>query len=207
MPAPEDILVGLAEIANSRREFAIIWHVYFAILAAVLAVGMRPTKSISGVLLVLPLFSVGFLAWRTGNPFNGTVFILAGAILSVIALRFSRTPIEIGSRWMVSAGALMFIFGWTYPHFLDTSSYVPYVYAAPTGLIPCPTLSIIIGSTLIVDGLGSGAWSLVLGATGVFYGVFGAFVLGVTLDLVLLICAALLIGMVLVPGLWARRPV
>jgi hypothetical protein len=181
MPAPEDLLVGLAEIANSRREFAITWHVYFAILAAALAVGMRPTKSISGVLLALPLFSVGFLAWRTGNPFNGTVFIFAGA--------------------------LTFIFGWTYPHFLETRSYVPYVYAAPMGLIPCPTLSIIIGSTLIVDGLGSGAWSLVLGATGVFYGVFGAFVLGVPLDLVVLICAALLIGMVLVPGLWTRRPV
>jgi hypothetical protein len=200
MPAPEDILVGLAEIANSRRVLAIVWHVYFAMLAAGLAVGMRPTKSISGVFLALPLFSVGILAWLAGNPFNGTVFILAAAILISIALRFPRTPIKMGSRWMVISGALMFIFGWAYPHFLDASSYLVYVYSAPTGLIPCPTLSIIIGSTLIVDGLGSRAWSLVLGATGIFYGAFGAFVLGVTLDLVLLICAALLTGMVLVSG-------
>ena len=52
----------------------------------------------------------------------------------------------------------------------------------PTGLVPCPTLSIVIGLALIVEGLDSRIWTSVLvGATGVFYGIFGAVRLGVTI--------------------------
>ena len=80
----------------------------------------------------------------------------------------------------------MFAFGWVYPHFLDTSTSLTYLYAAPTGLIPCPTLSIVIGVGLIVGGLGSRAWSIFLGALGDFYSIFGAVRLGVVLDWVLL---------------------
>jgi hypothetical protein len=36
---------------------------------------------------------------------------------------------------------------------------------------------------LILDGLGSRAWPLVLAATSAFYGAFGAACLGVTIDL------------------------
>lgn len=80
-------------------------------------------------------------------------------------------------------------FGWVYPHFLDNAALVEYLYAAPTGLIPCPTLSIVIGFTLILGGLRSRAWCLVLTIVGLFYGVFGAARLGVKIDGVLLLGA------------------
>ncbi|PLW83854.1 hypothetical protein CWI75_00380 [Kineobactrum sediminis] len=91
-------------------------------------------------------------------------------------------------------------FGWLYPHFLDNTTSLVYLYAAPTGLIPCPTLSIVIGFTLILGGLGSRSWCLVLAMMGLFYGVFGAARLGVRIDGVLILgalaaaCAAVTTG-------------
>lgn len=193
MPTPEQIVGSLHEIANQWQFLAIVWHIYFGVLAVSLILGWRPLRRLFGILLAIPLFSVSALAWLSSNPFNGIVFALVGLALVVIAVRMTVERIQIAPVWAVGAGVLMFLFGWIYPHFLDTTSYVPYLYVAPTGLIPCPTLSILIGLSLLVEGLDSRAWSLVLGATGVFYGVFGALRLGVAIDLVLLVGAILLI--------------
>jgi hypothetical protein len=81
---------------------------------------------------------------------------------------------------------VMVIFGLVYPHFLENGSPVRYLVAAPTGLVPCPTLSLVIGLALIFSGFHSQATMLILVVAGLFYGIFGAFRLGVTLDLFLL---------------------
>jgi hypothetical protein len=95
----------------------------------------------------------------------------------------------------------MATFGLVYPHFTHTSSPFGYLYAAPTGLVPCPTLSLAIGVALIADGLGSRAFSLVLAAAGLFYGIFGVARLGVLLDVGLVAGA----GVLLVRGLMITR--
>lgn len=197
MPTPEQILSGLREIANTWRVLAIVWHVYFALIAVGLLAGIRPPKNLMGMLLGLPLLSVSFLAWRTGNPFNGAIFGLAGVILIGLAARLTNEPVEIGPTWMVIPGAAMFLFGWVYPHFLAEGSFAQYLVAAPTGLIPCPTLSIVIGLALMVGGLGSTTWMLALGVVGIFYGIFGAFRLGVTIDIVLLVGALMISALAL----------
>ena len=201
MPTSEQILHGLETIANQWQGLAVLWHLYFAVLAIGLIIGVRPAKRLAGILLALPLFSVSILAWVAANPVNGALFALAGIALVIIALRLPDERIQIAPVWLMSAGGLMFLFGWLYPHFLETTSFVPYLYAAPTGLIPCPTLSIVIGLSLMLEGLDSRAWSLVLGVTGLFYGLFGALRLGVTIDLLLVIGALLIILIALMPKL------
>jgi hypothetical protein len=193
MPAPEQILDGLSTIANQWWLLAAAWHVYFAVLAGGLILGVRPSKRISGVLLSLPLLSVSVLAWMAANPFNGALFALAAVALIIIALRLPDERIQMAPVWAMIAGTAMFVFGWVYPHFLDTWPAAAYLYAAPTGLVPCPTLSIVIGLALMAGALDSRAWAAVLGATGVFYGVFGALRLGVTIDFVLLLGALLVL--------------
>jgi hypothetical protein len=94
--------------------------------------------------------------------------------------------------WAVP-GAILFGFGWVYPHFLQTPSIAPYLYASPLGLIPCPTLAAVTGIGLMTAGFGSLPWMLVIGAAGAFYGVVGALLLGVSLDWVLLAGAALML--------------
>lgn len=199
MPTPAEILQSLAHITERWRTLAIVWHVYYGVLVAGLLAGVRPSKPLAGVLLAIPLFSVSILAWLAANPFNGAVFALLGLALVVLAFTLRREPIAIGPVWAVVAGAVMIAFGWVYPHFVNTSSITEYLYAAPTGLIPCPTLSITIGLVLVLGGLDARAWPLVLAAVGIFYGVFGALRLGVTIDLVLLAGAVALIGIVLLP--------
>lgn len=186
MPTPQEILRGLQELANGWRALAVFWHAYFGALLLGFAWGVRPERRLLGILLALPLLSVSILAWTIGNPFNGTVFALAALALATVSLTLPAGPVPMGPLWTVNLGALLFAFGWVYPHFLETSSPLAYLYAAPTGLVPCPTLSIVVGMSLLVDGLGSKAWCLVLAASGIFYGIFGAFRLGVTIDVVLI---------------------
>lgn len=199
MPSPAEILNGLAKIANEWRILAIVWHVYYGVLAIGLLAGVRPAKPVAGILLAIPLFSVSVLAWTAANPFNGAMFAVLGLALVGISFTLPRTPVSIGSTWVVVAGVVMFVFGWVYPHFLEGSSPLTYLYAAPTGLVPCPTLSITVGLALILGGLDSRLYSLVLAAGGLFYGAFGAFRLGVTIDVVLLLGSFALVGAALLP--------
>jgi len=198
MPTPGEILSGLREIANTWRVLAIFWHVYFGVLALLLLQGARPPRNVAGVLLGLPLLSVSALAWIHGNPFNGTFFAVSGMALIALSTRLSHDRVRVAPWWAATGGALLFAFGWVYPHFLDTSSLLPYLYSTPTGLIPCPTLSIVIGSALTLGGLGSRAYSLVIGVTGIFYGLFGSVRLGILIDWVLLLGALTIALFVLV---------
>jgi hypothetical protein len=207
MPAPELILDGLRELANQWFLLAVAWHAYFAILVVGLLLGARPSKRVAGILLALPLLSVSLLAWTAANPFNGAVVGLVGVALIVLALRLPSEPIEIAPAAIVTAGALMFVFGWVYPHFLDTFPVFAYLYAAPVGIVPCPTLSIVMGLALITGGLDSRLWMAVLAATGLFYGLFGALRLGVTIDLVLLVGAAVALAVAFMPRLHAHTHV
>ncbi len=91
-------------------------------------------------------------------------------------------------------GLALFAFGWAYPHFLDSAALLPYLYRAPTGLIPCPTLAIVIGLALLLDGLGSRRLCLALGIVGLFFGVFGVARLGVAVDWTLLLGAVVILA-------------
>ena len=180
MPDAEQILAALRNTANNWQGLAVFWHVYFAGLLAGFLLGAIASRRLAGLLMALPLGSVSGLAWLAGNPFNGGLFALAGLGLVIAALRLPDTAPAIDRR-MRLPGLLMFAFGWAYPHFLEAPGWA-YLYAAPTGLIPCPTLSILTGLALLTGGLGSAAWSGVLAAMGLFYGLFGALVLGIALD-------------------------
>jgi hypothetical protein len=193
MPTVEQILIGLKEIANTWQTVAIFWHAYFAAITIVLIVGIRPSKRIGGILLGLPLLSVSIIAWASSNPFNGMIYALISIIVIYISTKLPRENVQVAPLWVLIPGIIMFIFGWVYPHFLETSSSLPYLYSAPTGLIPCPTLSIVIGLTMVLNGLNSRALSLILGIMGMFYGITGVAQLGVSIDWVLLLGAVMIV--------------
>jgi hypothetical protein len=192
MPSPEQILAGLAGIAGQWRWLAIAWHAGFAAMLVALIAGWRPSIHLAGFLLTTPLLSVSALAWASGNPFNAAAFALLALVLITVAWRLSSDPTRLASPLFVAAGAAATAFGWTYPHFLDTESSIAYVYAAPLGLVPCPTLSAVIGLSLILGVFRSNAWSAALTIAGLLYGAIGVFRLGVALDYGLLAAAAAL---------------
>lgn len=183
MPSSSEILSGLAAIANSWQSLAVAWHLYFLALAG-LIFAARLSRRLAGILLVLPMASVSVLAFVTDNFFNAFAFAAVGLFLLAIALRMPARPVTAASGAFAAAGAAMVAFGWVYPHFLDETA-VRYLIAAPLGLIPCPTLSMILGISLLLRGLGSPAWTAAVAIAGLFYGVFGAVQLDVSLDWVL----------------------
>ena len=154
MPSPGQILAGLKTIANSWTTLAIVWHVFFGAIIVAVILGSCPREAVqTGFMLIMSYISVTVAAWRFGNPFNGVVFGLITVLAIVIGVKMQCRKAELSPLLFRLTGAAMFLFGWAYPHFLETDSFVRYLYAAPTGLIPCPTLSIAIGLVLVLNGL------------------------------------------------------
>jgi hypothetical protein len=185
VPDQTEILAGLTLIANRAVLAAILWHVALAALGCALLLGWRPSQRMLALGLSAPLASVSLCAWYYGNPFNALTFGAGTIGATVLAYRSPPLPLVAATDAARAVGALLLAFGWTYPHFLESPA-IRYLYAAPLGIIPCPTLSVVIGIALLGNGLVGGAWRLLLAAFGVFYAVFGAVRLGVTIDLVLL---------------------
>jgi hypothetical protein len=182
----ESILSWATAVANDWRVLAMWWHIAFTALVIALVSGFHPTRRLLGFMLALPVISVAVLAWISRNPFNALSFTVLAVLLSRAASCLPLTTVAPASSGWVLAGAGLLAFGWTYPHFLITDTWTAYFYASPLGLLPCPTLSVVIGMTLIFGGLYSMAWSVPLFATGVLYGVIGVFILQVSLDVWLL---------------------
>jgi hypothetical protein len=192
MPSPDVILAWASAVADEWRWFAIVWHVALAALCATLLIGWRPSARLLGGLLTLPFVSVGALAWASGNPFNGLAFVILAAALAHGSTRLTNS-VGRAPTASFTAGILLMLLGATYPHFLQTDTWTTYLYAAPLGLLPCPTLLTVIGITLMFGALQQSiAWTGPLLLAGLLYGVIGVFSLGVTLDAGLLVGAALL---------------
>jgi hypothetical protein len=193
MPSADAILTHLTLATNGAAALAIGWHLVGAIAVAALLLGWRPSKWAAGVLLTAPITSAAAVAFFFGNPFNGVVLTALSSVLLVLTTRFEDGRVARGSAGATGAGILMIAFGAWYPHFLETRTIVAYLYAAPTGVVPCPTLAVVIGVALVANGLGGRVWALTLAAAGLFYGVFGAVRLGVRLDLALVAGAVALL--------------
>jgi len=149
MPTSHAILAGAVAIANEWRTAAVAWHVALAVVTTAVVCGWRPSNRVAGYALSAPFLSVSAAAWTCGNPFNGTVFAALFLVLLALAKRLSREPVRFGGPVLATLGAIAIAFGSGYPHFLETDRWTTYVYASPLGVLPCPTLSAVIGATLL----------------------------------------------------------
>ncbi len=203
MPSSAQIIGQLAEVTNQWIALSIAWHLVIAGILVALVVGWRPGRRAAGLLLTTLCASVAAIAWLAGNPFNGAMFTALTVALGMIALRLE--PLRVRSPaplWSLIAGALLLGFGLVYPHFLARPA-VLYLVAAPVGVVPCPSLAVVAGFTLLAGGLESRAWSWLVVAAAAFYAAFGVWRLGVLLDAGLLAGAIALAVFSLTPP--ARR--
>ena len=187
MPKPQDIRNGLQAIVINYSNFAIIWHIIFYLLIAAIILNWEPSNRLLEIIICLPILSVSIFAWLTGNPFNGSVFLIATILLMIFGFKTDTRSINYSELTYIIAGIIMILFGLVYPHFIKPDSILKYLYVSPVGLIPCPTLSAIIGFALVFNGFGSQPVTLILVSLGLFYGIFGVLKLKVYLDLFLLL--------------------
>ena len=142
-----------------------------------------------GLLVTLPLLSVSILAGVSGNPFNAVVFALLWiGLLRAIRQHGTATSTIAATPYAV-VGLTMIGFGWMYPHFLAAATPAAYLYAAPLGLIPCPTLAMVTGASLVVDLFGSRGAGWILVVANLFYATVGMLQLRVSIDAWLLVGA------------------
>lgn len=186
MPSPGTILANAIAIATAWQHIALVWHFVFAVAFVALTIGWQPPTRWLALALAAPFVSVSILAWTTANPFNGTVAAVFAVLLAALSPRFSNVRFEPASRRFAWPGIALVAVGWSYPHFLYTDSWTAYAYAAPLGLLPCPTLITAIGLTLIFDLTRVRAWGVLLTLAGLMYGAIGVLHLGVVLDYSLL---------------------
>jgi hypothetical protein len=195
MPDKQDILNGLQAVANSYTWFARIWHTLFYMLIIVLIAQWEPSNRLLAALVCLPLVSVAVLAWISGNPFNGLTFSALALFIAISWFRLSGLPVSLSPLPYVIAGILMIAFGLIYPHFIEANSVFRFLSDTPFGLIPCPTLSVLIGFALVFNGFGSLALTWAFVAFGLFYGFFGVLKLAVYLDIFLILGALALLAL------------
>jgi len=187
MPKTEEIINGLQSVVNDYSTFAIVWHAIFYFLLIGLIAKWQPSNKLFGVLLCLPLVSVALFAWLSGNPFNGFIFSIMAILIFIFGIKSSNQPIQVSQFPFMVTGILMIVFGLIYPHFISANSFLKYLYTSPVGLIPCPTLSILIGFLLLYNGFGSQPITITFIAFGLFYGIFGVLKLAVYLDIFLIL--------------------
>lgn len=193
MPSSEQILAGLTRIADDALPLAVVWHAITLAAVVALALGWRPSKRAAGVLVVTPVVSVGVLAFAYHNLFNAAMFATLAIALLAVVRRLDPGSVRLGPSWSTYDGIGMIAFGSLYPHFVQSKSTILHLIASPTGLVPCPTLALVIGFSLLADGFDSRLWMVIVAAFGLFYGLFGAARLGVYLDVGLIAGALALV--------------
>jgi len=187
MPSPELILDGLSKVSNNYSILAVIHHVWIVIFLISLLLGLRLQNKIVSMILLMPMLSVSALAFLNSNPFNGIVFLFSSVLLSIFALSEKSEKIEFNSLMNTIAGTLFLLFGLVYPHFINGGDWYEYLYKSPIGLIPCPSLLVLTGTTLLYKGFLNRKWMFTLSALGLFYGIFGVLRLDVKIDVVLIV--------------------
>lgn len=179
MPPTDALLRQATAIANDLIGVAIGWHVLVAAVLVTVALGWRPPSRAAVLALAALPLSVAIAAAAYGNPFNAASF----AILTIVLVAGSGTTTAAATApaWARIVGGVLIAFAWVYPHFL-AAPWFAYAYGAPIGVLPCPTLALLAGLTLVASGFGSRLVTGVLAAWCVFYAIFGIVRLGVWLD-------------------------
>src|SRR6185436_895878 len=117
MPTAREILSWATTVANDWRWLAVLWHGGLA--AALVGLAMaRPSRRLTGALLVLPVLSVAIVAAASGNLFNALTLTLFAVLLLRAAARLAPIAFVPASPGWLLAGAGLVAFGWVYPHFL-----------------------------------------------------------------------------------------
>lgn len=193
MPSSSEILELTSLAAREQVWLAIAWHVAAVAALVALLAGWRPSARVAVLLLGLPAVSVAAIAISYGNPFNAVSFGLLAGLLAAAPGLVGDRPVARGSILSASVGFVLIGFGLIYPHFVEGPWYRA-LWAAPAGVIPCPTLAILAGFTLLAGGFATRAIPAALAVWTAFYAVFGIARLGVTLDLGLVLAAVALAG-------------
>lgn len=194
MPSSAGIQELLAATTRELAPLALAWHLALAAIAVAYLRGWRPAPHRCAPLLAVPVLSVSIVAFAFGNMLDGASFAALAIILVVTGLRAPGVHLERGPAWSRWLGCALILFGMWYPHLVEGAWY-RVLAVAPLGVVPCPTLALVAGVTLVADGFGSRAIPAVIALWAGFYARLGIFNQGALVDIGLLVAMLGLIAM------------
>jgi hypothetical protein len=149
--------------------------------------------------------SVSVVSAASASYLNAATFAVLCAALVGLSSAARDEGVRAGPRSTAMLGIALIAYGFWYPAF--ARDWLEALWASPVGVLPCPTLAVLAGFTILGGGLGKPTVPIVLGTWVAFYAGFGVVGLGVVLDAGLLVGLAGLAAVVVGRTARSRGPV
>lgn len=186
----EKALNYLNMVANNNLSVNLMMHILFILAGIGLVTIKNPLKSqLVNLFLVILSGSVFLHAAIFGNPFIGLLFLIMTLIMVFELIRRKNNFQFTESRLINITAVLLLVFGFVYPHFVNTS-LAEYILYAPVGIVPCPTLITILGFYLLNTNPNKVSyWTITVIST--IFSLIGIIMFKVYIDIVLLLAVSL----------------
>lgn len=194
MRTPEQITGLLTEVSAETKNFSAFAHVSFLAVIIIGLIFKGARKHIFSFFMAFISLSATVIAIKYGilpNIFMfATFFILIVNAYVRKQLHFSLRPM---TPLSVLFGISAMLFGFWYLHWVEAPVWLNALVYSPLGVVNCPTMLMVAGFLCLNDKPRSVKLEAAVALTTLFFGFFGVFRLGATVDVVMIICALFLI--------------
>jgi len=194
MKSPEKIAEMLSNISSELTVFSVFIHL---ILLVVIATGLIVKKYRNIVFFSFIAFlSLSATVISTIYMIPTNILMFAAIFVLIIyawlnkELNFEFDDITPSNKYF---GVLALIFGFWYLHWVESPIWINALLYSPLGSVNCPTLLTICGFLCLTAKPRLVTLNLVVAVFTLYFGIFGIFLLGAYVDIVLVICALFLI--------------
>ena len=200
----EQILAGLKITVETYSGLRVVHHILLPVVLLFFVFFKEKASRLVSLYILLAFLTVFLISLA---PIRNVFYLIVFGFLTILAVfeflnpkndySMKDTP-KINVIIALVAGFL----GFWYPHFVEGSFKA--LYASPYGIIPCPTLLVILSFFLVFYPNSNRFFHWVLILVGLFFGFFGFFILKVRIDLALLALSLYTFYCLLLLG--AKRP-
>jgi len=182
----ERILAGLQMTVNTYSGLRVVHHILLIVVFIFFISFKERVSRLVSLYTVLAFLTIFLTSLAPiGNIFYLVVF---GILTTLAILEFLNPKTDYSMKGTPTINVVIALLsgflGFWYPHFME--GYFKALYASPYGIIPCPTLLVILSFFLVFYPYSHKFFHWILTIVGLFFGFFGFFVLKVRIDLALL---------------------
>ncbi len=194
MKSPDAIAALLTTVSRDLSGYSVFTHVLFTL---VLATGLlfRGIRSI--------LFSLWIAFLSLSAAIVSIIYVIIPNMIVfmmffVLIIRAYRAKqlnfsFEKSSSVEVILGSLALVFGYWYLHWVEAPIWVNAILYSPLGVVNCPTMITTCGFLILGERPRSAHLEAAVGLITLYFGFFGLFRLGASVDIILILCAAFLL--------------
>jgi HAMP domain-containing protein len=190
MVPAEQITQNLMKVAGQLKNYALFVHALF-LGVVVCGIFLKSYRNrIFGLFMIFVSLSAAIVGIKHMILPNIIIFLLF-AILISHALYTHKLHFDLEQAPLVSRilGVVGLCFGFWYLHWVEAPVLLNALLYSPVGIINCPTMLTVCAFLCLSGGSRPVTLDAVVGIVTLYFGFFGVFKLGATVDVVLIACA------------------